>query len=169
MMKLSPSSQRVWIEISMMAGVLDEIKSPSSQRVWIEIGGRINEGYTYACHPLHRGCGLKYRISLLFLLILASPSSQRVWIEISMMAGVLDEIKSPSSQRVWIEIGGRINEGYTYACHPLHRGCGLKLRKLWSRNLNILSPSSQRVWIEIKTAGINISTTEVTLFTEGVD
>ena len=172
----------------MLSGYL----SPSSQRVWIEIV----TNWHYLCklyvtlftegvdwnkkqektvllmkrHPLHRGCGLKSNISIANLRASRSPSSQRVWIEIFKWANMLDKpivtlftegvdwnrgrntrylakIRSPSSQRVWIEIS--IN--------------------LYRRRKRLPSPSSQRVWIEIKKSVSVHTGPRVTLFTEGVD
>ena len=58
---MSPSSQRVWIEI--FAKLYDDLASmsPSSQRVWIEIiKSRLCNNVDNS-RPLHRGCGLKLK------------------------------------------------------------------------------------------------------------
>ena len=40
-------------------------------------------------------------------------------------------------------------ESKSYSSHPLHRGCGLKLKNFDIYPKGFSSPSSQRVWIEI--------------------
>ena len=57
--------------------------SPSSQRVWIEISKKIAEHCPSSGRPLHRGCGLKFKPRIDKLKLDLSPSSQRVWIEIA--------------------------------------------------------------------------------------
>ena len=57
---LSPSSQRVWIEIENNALLAIFCMSPSSQRVWIEITAKIELFIRRGRRPLHRGCGLKW-------------------------------------------------------------------------------------------------------------
>ena len=56
---LSPSSQRVWIEMSNFFVTSQAYRSPSSQRVWIEIGEPDLILWESDSRPLHRGCGLK--------------------------------------------------------------------------------------------------------------
>ena len=81
----SPSSQRVWIEIALYFSAIKPFTSPSSQRVWIEIVCAKEYFGCYKCHPLHRWCGLKS------------------------IFGVVKVFKDSR--------------------HPLHRGCGLKSKK----------------------------------------
>ena len=149
---------------------LDGIRSPSSQRVWIEIkvltylfAPRVvtlfTEGVDWnrllllyllhlVCHPLHRGCGLKFWILQLPIYQMRSPSSQRVWIEIIHgWRRILSTWSSPSSQRVWIEIYSLQIIHFSSTSHPLHRGCGLKYYRRKSKKIH----------------------SAVTLFTEGVD
>ena len=57
---MSPSSQRVWIEIYFVKNNINiYTPSPSSQRVWIEMDDLVKYVYHVSCRPLHRGCGLK--------------------------------------------------------------------------------------------------------------
>ena len=101
---MSPSSQRVWIEIATMIYCIPYLRrSPSSQRVWIEIEAEAET--------------LKSKLS---------PSSQRVWIEITWNFFYLSLDGSPSSQRVWIEISDIKKKYKKVNRRPLHRGCGLK-------------------------------------------
>ena len=123
--------------------------SPSSQRVWIEIKSGFLKIGDRQSRPLHRGCGLKFfEEPVLEKWDKKSPSSQRVWIEISVMPFFRASWASPSSQRVWIEIFLKsfvllivyvalFTEGVDWnflviTCQiiskrrPLHRGCGLK-------------------------------------------
>ena len=102
---MSPSSQRVWIEISVFLGNPATVtESPSSQRVWIEMD--LLTVYNEETKT--------------------SPSSQRVWIEISILPSLSKFLLSPSSQRVWIEITNFLNVLLKKDGRPLHRGCGLK-------------------------------------------
>ena len=82
---MSPSSQRVWIEITETEKNVKRVSpSPSSQRVWIEIEHRkSNCDFIYG-RPLHRGCGLKSTWFTTVIFAIMSPSSQRVWIEIGL-------------------------------------------------------------------------------------
>ena len=70
---MSPSSQRVWIEIDVRGGV----------EWWVTVT-LFTEGVDWniqiiiimiisSCHPLHRGCGLKYREFLLFPCLTSHP------------------------------------------------------------------------------------------------
>ena len=123
---MSPSSQRVWIEILSCTVSETFCPSPSSQRVWIEI-----------------------IVSILDISVILSPSSQRVWIEIS-------DIFSHSSIIIVALFTEGVDWNTSdiflpqrLQCRPLHRGCGLKScisNPMPSANM---SPSSQRVWIEI--------------------
>ena len=171
--------------------------SPSSQRVWIEIQNFKKWGVFFACRPLHRGCGLKLHFVTHSIKILLSPSSQRVWIEIwpfllkvliylvalftegvdwnhmllvlqgrylrrplhrgcglkyALTSSSSAVASSPSSQRVWIEIFLFIFAIDFFKSRPLHRGCGLKYVNTTNISSKRMSPSSQRVWIEIDTA-----------------
>ena len=65
--------------------------SPSSQRVWIEIELLLPTSGKESGRPLHRGCGLKLRGTFFICHHQKSPSSQRVWIEIDCLI-LVDEI-----------------------------------------------------------------------------
>ena len=139
--------------------------SPSSQRVWIEIAKTRSNRWFCPRHPLHRGCGLKLVLNLIRVTKNRHPLHRGCGLKFGGLKGSTDKTESPSSQRVWIEIKW-INSNLTdFSSHPLHRGCGLKYDDValftegvdWNRLLLLqlliflVSPSSQRVWIEIKT------------------
>ena len=99
---------------------------------------------------------------------------------------------SPSSQRAWIEIQTTNIYQMIQKCRPLHRGRGLKYdlgcfdfegtypspssQRAWIEITKKTtcyndspSPSSQRAWIEMLSDTSRGKTTQVALFTEGVD
>ena len=146
--KSSPSSQRVWIEIENPVTSFTVPLSPSSQRVWIEIVVQHRHSFRPDGHPLHRGCGLKLCLTTAWLYyIKVTLFTEGVDWNLKLKKSIKKLVRSPSSQRVWIEIRSSSN----------------------FRALLKASPSSQRVWIEITCFWSTDSVGEVTLFTEGVD
>ena len=104
---------------------------------------------TFAGHPPHGGCGLKYINRDLRICLQMSPSTRRVWIEMGL----------------WPYVRGRLvvtlhTEGVDWnvilkqkkkkaISHPPHGGCGLKSLNSAMYVLPAMSPSTRRVWIEI--------------------
>ena len=143
--------------------------SPSSQRVWIEIEIKNTPVQSALSRPLHRGCGLKFSGNMVHPILIVSPSSQRVWIEIRTKSvnvyynnvalfteGV--DWNTISILKNWKDMVALFTEGVDWnwawllnvllvVSRPLHRGCGLKF-------FSILSLFDTQI---------------VALFTEGVD
>ena len=59
--------------------------SPSTRRVWIEMSVYSLHNTTCKSHPPHGGCGLKFTETLQKFTGDLSPSTRRVWIEICRM------------------------------------------------------------------------------------
>ena len=166
---MSPSSQRVWIEIGRTELLKKSIKSRPLHRGCGLKCDYMNDGQRDDGRPLHRGCGLKL-------------SPQRVIaprIDVALFTEGVDWNKNRKQSRKYSNR------------RPLHRGCGLKLylqrviapriespssQRVWIEIFTVPlhynfygSPSSQRVWIEILKSVHQIKIYEVALFTEGVD
>ena len=100
--------------------------SPSVWRVWIEISCKSDCSPCVLRHPPCGGCGLKFRLLRLLLLVPSSPSVWRVWIEIPSDRTPLKSSPSPSVWRVWIEMLILCIPESNGLSHPPCGGCGLK-------------------------------------------
>ena len=101
--------------------------SPSSQRVWIEICGVSAWVCICSGRPLHRGCGLKSKnVDFNGRTLRKSPSSQRVWIEIYAYPHScwIIPVALFTEGVDWNFSCYKYN--WYHQCRPLHRGCGLK-------------------------------------------
>ena len=78
--------------------------SPSSQRVWIEIKFLPKKSAVTPRRPLHRGCGLKYLYPPLSIDWGSRPLHRGCGLKSQPLNNSVFVIRSPSSQRVWIEI-----------------------------------------------------------------
>ena len=190
---MSPSSQRVWIEILRTL----------SQPVWNMVA-LFTEGVDWNIfvnaqfaiikrRPLHRGCGLKYickrpicynQAVALFTEGVDWNSHYAwwlfLWVNVALFtegvdwnfAGLLflkNRTLSPSSQRVWIEIAKRPGTCKIYPVALFTEGVDWNTNANRNSSNSNMSPSSQRVWIEISITGSLFSHRLVALFTEGVD
>jgi len=76
----------VWIEIAIPVVQAGIIASPSTRRVWIEISIHISVITPLAGHPPPGGCGLKFLLLWHVRRLFLSPSTRRVWIEINLVS-----------------------------------------------------------------------------------
>ena len=143
----SPSSQRVWIEIS-------DIFSHSS----IIIVALFTEGVDWntsdiflpqrlQCRPLHRGCGLKLKMSK------RRSASSRV----ALFTEGVD----------WNRVSAILCHQQT--CRPLHRGCGLKSVCRSYRRNSQSRPLHRGCGLKFIVLPPPFLASVVALFTEGVD
>ena len=102
----SPSTRRVWIEIAWLKWLLLCLESPSTRRVWIEILMALLHKVAWLGHPPRGGCGLKY--------IPPAQPLARCWVTLHAEGVDLNDGETASL----VDVSG----------HPPRGGCGLKLR-----------------------------------------
>ena len=170
----SPSTRRVWIEISMIKSDLLAGLSPSTRRVWIEILSQYASNISSTCHPPHGGCGLKWLCSIKnTIFIPGHPPHGGCGLKSLCLALPTVSTCHPPHGGCGLKFFPQAPTLFCFGGHPPHGGCGLKL--LWVKTRlntdlrhpphggcglkfhvlkrrfcrNHLSPSTRRVWIEI--------------------
>ena len=145
--------------------------SPSSQRVWIEIELLLPTSGKESGRPLHRGCGLKLRGTFLTIVNrgVALYTEGVDWNRLAKSTRMPKKL-SPSSQRVWIEIFFDDFSFPDWFSRPLHRGCGLKFGMIAQRAvLGKVALFTEGVDWNWHALACSSMLWHIALFTEGVD
>ena len=169
------------------------LMSPSSQRVWIEIKKTWFFRKNWGCRPLHRGCGLKFSIkirqkkllnvalftegvdwnliglSLLFLL-LCRPLHRGCGLKSSIVS-LIATLFMVALFTEGVDWNLKTEKNFFWSLRrPLHRGCGLKfLNLLMAVFLKNRRPLHRGCGLKLRVLRNCFYLCKVALFTEGVD
>ena len=188
----SPSARKVWIEIALVACILNCLKSPSARKVWIEIqpNNKLKaatyvtfreEGVDWNCKRLKQSskskghlprgrCGLKFSINGLCRHYAASPSARKVWIEIWYTARA-NGFTRVTFREEGVDWNILPMIGTSFLIHVTFReeGVDWNSQKKKKDTSSEKSPSARKVWIEINIRTQQYLSFCVTFREEGVD
>ena len=149
--KGSPSTRRVWIEIIPLTYSFSIRSSPSTRRVWIEI---LRQRADYKCqerHPPHGGCGLKSKMLQGYHQNpKGHPPHGGCGLKLKLQFLYRYQNRSPSTRRVWIEIRRICTVLASGVSSPSTRRVWIEIISLSWSSVFVSSPSTRRVWIEIQ-------------------